>query len=165
MPIGDTSNLTRNEMYEEIVSLLGGRVAEALFLGDISVGASNDIDRATKLAKDMVARYGMCERLGTVSYLDGGEVFIGRDYQTTKSYSEKFAATIDDEVKALIDRAYDHCRTLLSENRDKMDAVVDYLLEHENMTGAQFAACMEGKEIGESSATSLLDDVREETEE
>ena len=165
MPIGDTSNLTRNEMYEEIVSLLGGRVAEALFLGDISVGASNDINRATKLAKDMVARYGMCERLGTVSYLDGGEVFIGRDYQTTKSYSEKFAATIDDEVKALIDRAYDHCRTLLSENRDKMDAVVDYLLEHENMTGAQFAACMEGKEIGESSATSLLDDVREETEE
>ena len=133
-----------------------------LFRSDISVGASNDIDRATKLAKDMVARYGMCERLGTVSYLDGGEVFIGRDYQTTKSYSEKFAATIDDEVKALIDRAYDHCRTLLSENRDKMDAVVNYLLEHENMTGAQFTACMEGKEIGESSATSLLDDVWEE---
>ena len=76
-------------MYEQIVSLLGGRVAEALFIGDISVGASNDIDRASKLARDMVARYGMCEKLGTVSYLDGGEVFIGRDYQTTKSYSEK----------------------------------------------------------------------------
>ena len=87
LPKDDSSNLTRNEMYEQIVSLLGGRVAEALFLGDISVGASNDIDRATKLAKDMVARYGMCEKLGTVSYLDGGEVFIGRDYQTTKSYS------------------------------------------------------------------------------
>ena len=84
LPKDDSSNLTRNEMYEQIVSLLGGRVAEALFLGDISVGASNDIDRATKLAKDMVARYGMCEKLGTVSYLDGGEVFIGRDYQTTK---------------------------------------------------------------------------------
>ena len=79
LPKDDSSNLTRNEMYEQIVSLLGGRVAEALFLGDISVGASNDIDRATKLAKDMVARYGMCEKLGTVSYLDGGEVFIGRD--------------------------------------------------------------------------------------
>ena len=85
LPKDDSSNLTRNEMYEQIVSLLGGRVAEALFLGDISVGASNDIDRATKLAKDMVARYGMCEKLGPVSYLDGGEVFIGRDYQTTKS--------------------------------------------------------------------------------
>ena len=104
LPKDDSSNLTRNEMYEQIVSLLGGRVAEALFLGDISVGASNDIDRATKLAKDMVARYGMCEKLGTVSYLDGGEVFIGRDYQTTKSYSEKVAGTIDDEVRALIDK-------------------------------------------------------------
>ena len=161
MPIGDTSNLTRNEMYEEIVTLLGGRVAEALFLGDISVGASNDIDRATKLAKDMVARYGMCERLGTVSYLDGGEVFIGRDYQTTKSYSEKFAATIDDEVKTLIDKAYDHCRQLLSDHSEKMHAVVKYLLEHENMTGEQFKACMEGKEIGEASATSLLDGMQE----
>ena len=80
LPHDDSSNMTRNEMYEEIVTLLGGRVAEALFIGDISVGASNDIDRATKLAKDMVARYGMCEKLGTVSYLVGGEVFIGRDY-------------------------------------------------------------------------------------
>ena len=79
LPKDDSSNMTRNQMYERIVSLLGGRVAEALFVGDISVGASNDIDRATKLARDMVARYGMCEKLGTVSYLDGGEIFIGRD--------------------------------------------------------------------------------------
>ena len=157
LPSDDSSNLTRNQMYEQIVGLLGGRVAEALFLGDISVGASNDIDRATKLAKDMVARYGMCERLGTVSYLDGGEVFIGRDYQMTKSYSEKVAATIDDEVKALIDKAYDHCRQILSDNADKMEAVVKYLLDHENMTGEQFAACMEGREVAEGSATSLLD--------
>ena len=89
LPKDDSANLTRNEMYEQIVSLLGGRVAEALFLGDVSVGASNDIDRATKLAKDMVARYGMCEKLGTVSYLDGGEVFIGRDYQTTKAIPKR----------------------------------------------------------------------------
>ena len=157
LPIGDTSNLTRNEMFEEIVSLLGGRVAEALFLGDISVGASNDIERATKLAKDMVARYGMCEKIGTVSYLDGGEVFIGRDYQTTKSYSEKVAGTIDDEVKALIDSAYDRCKQILSENEQKLQEVVEYLLEHENMTGAQFAACMEGSKIGEASDTALLD--------
>ena len=157
LPGGDTSNPTRNEMYEEIVSLLGGRVAEDLFLGDISVGASNDIERATKMAKDMVARYGMCENLGAVSYLDGGEVFIGRDYQNTKSYSEKYAASIDDEVKNLIDRAYAHCRQILSDNKDKMDQVTSFLLEHESMTGEQFAACMEGKEIGESSETSMFD--------
>ena len=161
LPGGDTSNPTRNEMYEEIVSLLGGRVAEDLFLGDISVGASNDIERATKMAKDMVARYGMCERLGTVSYLDGGEVFIGRDYQNTKSYSEKYAASIDDEVKNLIDRAYAHCRQILSDNKDKMDQVTSFLLEHESMTGEQFAACMEGKEIGESSETSMFDGFEE----
>ncbi len=157
IPRDDSSNLTRNEMYEQIVGLLGGRVAEALFVGDISVGASNDIDRATKLAKDMVARYGMCEKLGTVSYVDGGEVFIGRDYQTTKSYSEKVAATIDDEVKALIDKAYDHCAKLLKDNSEAFDRVVNYLLEHESMTGAQFIACMDGREISEASTTSLLD--------
>ena len=157
LPKDDASSLTRNEMYEQIVSLLGGRVAEALFVGDISVGASNDIDRATKLAKDMVARYGMCEKLGTVSYLDGGEVFIGRDYQTTKSYSEATAATIDEEVKLLIDRAYAQCKQLLQEHEDQLQAVVAYLLEHESMTGEQFDACMKGEQIAEGSATSLFD--------
>ena len=157
LPTDDSSNMTRNEMFEEIVSLLGGRVAEALFVGDISVGASNDIDRATKLAKDMVARYGMCEKLGTVSYLDGGEVFIGRDYQTTKSYSEAVAATIDEEVKLLINSAYDHCRQLLQAHSDKLQAVVDFLLANESMTGEQFEACMEGREIAGASTTSLFD--------
>lgn len=157
LPKDDSSNLTRNEMYEQIVSLLGGRVAETLFLGDISVGASNDIDRATKLAKDMVARYGMCEKLGTVSYLDGGEVFIGRDYQTTKSYSEKVAGTIDDEVRALIDKAYDHCKQILTDNSDKLHKVVDFLLEKETMTGEQFEAIMQGREVGDASSTSMFD--------
>ena len=157
LPKDDSSNLTRNEMYEQIVSLLGGRVAEALFLGDISVGASNDIDRATKLAKDMVARYGMCEKLGTVSYLDGGEVFIGRDYQTTKSYSEKVAGTIDDDVRALIDKAYDHCKQILTDNSDKLHKVVDFLLEKETMTGEQFEAIMQGREVGDASSTSMFD--------
>ena len=165
LPQDDSSNLTRNQMYEQIVSLLGGRVAEALFLGDISVGASNDIDRATKLAKDMVARYGMCEKLGTVSYLDGGEVFIGRDYQTTKSYSEKVAATIDDEVKNLIDKAYDQCKQILTDNTDKLYAVVDFLLEKESMTGEQFAAIMEGREVGDASATAMFDRFQEEVKE
>ena len=165
LPKDDSFNMTRNQMYEEIVSLLGGRVAEALFLGDISVGASNDIDRATKLAKDMVARYGMCENLGTVSYLDGGEVFIGRDYQTTKSYSEKYAASIDDEVKQLIDRAYDHCRQLLDTNREKLMEVVDFLLEKESMTGEQFEAIMKGEEVMEASTTAMFDAFEEKTEE
>jgi len=157
LPKDDSSNATRNEMYEQIVGLLGGRVAEALFLGDISVGASNDIERATKLAKDMVARYGMCETLGTVSYLDGGEVFIGRDYQSTKSYSEKVAGTIDDEVKNLIDRAYDHCRQILSDNKEKMEQLTEYLLEKESITGEQFRSLMEGNAIGEGSDTTMFD--------
>ena len=163
LPKDDSSNLTRNEMYEQIVGLLGGRVAEDLFLGDISVGASNDIERATSLAKDMVARYGMSEKLGTVSYLDGGEVFIGRDYQTTKSYSEEVAGAIDREVKALIDRAYAHCKKILSEDSGKLNALADYLLEHESITGQQFANLMEGREIGEASATSLTDGFEEES--
>ena len=166
LPKDDSSSMTRNQMYEEIVSLLGGRVAEALFIGDISVGASNDIDRATKLAKDMVARYGMCEKLGTVSYLSGDEVFIGRDYQTTKSYSEAVAATIDEEVKLLIDKAYAHCKQILEDNSEKLQKVVTYLLEHENMTGEQFAACMENEQIEDASTTALFDgfDAAEEKE-
>ena len=136
-------------------------IGGAMHTGDISVGASNDIDRATKLARDMVARYGMCEKLGTVSYLDGGEVFIGRDYQTTKSYSEKVAGTIDDEVKALIDRAYAHCKNILTENADKLNAVVDFLMEHESMTGEQFEAIMEGKAVGDASTTAMFDGFEE----
>ncbi len=162
IPRDDSFNLTRNQMYEQIVGLLGGRVAEALFLGDISVGASNDIDRATKLARDMVARYGMCEELGTVSYLGGDEVFIGRDYQTTKGYSEKVAGAIDDQVKILVDKAYAQCAEILKANEDKVMAVVAHLLEHETMTGAQFADCMEGREIGEATKVSLFDAHKDE---
>jgi len=147
VPRDDASNLTRNQMYEEIVSLLAGRVAEALYVGDISVGASNDIDRATKLARDMVARYGMCEKLGTVSYLGDGEVFIGRDYQTTKGYSERFAGTIDEEVKLLIDKAYQQCTEILKNNAGQLQQVVEFLLKNETMSGAQFEACMRGEPI------------------
>ena len=156
VPRDDAFNLTRNQMYEEIVSLLGGRVAEALFIGDISVGASNDIDRATKLARDMVARYGMCEALGTVSYLDDGEVFIGRDYQMTKRYSEQFAGTIDEQVKQLMDKAYAHCTEILKKDEDKVQKIVDFLLENESMSGKQFVACMEDREIGEAEAVSMF---------
>ena len=112
LPQSESSHLTRNQMYEQIVGLLGGRVAEALFLGDISTGASNDIDRASKLARDMIARYGMDEALGTISYTTGDEVFIGRDYEKTKSYSEKIAGTIDERVKLLMDKAYTQCEDI-----------------------------------------------------
>ena len=162
LPKDDASNMTRNEMYEEIVSLLGGRVAEALFVGDISVGASNDIDRATKLARDMVARYGMCEKLGTVSYLGGDELFIGRDYQSTKGYSEKVAGTIDDEVKILIDKAYAHCKQILEDDTQKLHEIVAFLLENESMTGQQFADCMEGLEIRKDTDVTLFDSFKEE---
>ena len=161
MPKEDTVHMTRNEMYEQIVALLGGRVAESLFLGDISTGASNDIDRASKLARDMVARYGMNDALGTVSYLGGGEVFIGRDYQTTKSYSEQVAGTIDEQVKLLIDKAYQHCAEILKKDEAKLMQVVDYLMEHETMTGAQFADCMAGRQISNASSTSLFDETHE----
>ena len=162
IPRDDSSNLTRNQMYEEIVGLLGGRVAEALFVGDISVGASNDIDRASKLARDMVARYGMCEKLGTVSYTGGDELFIGRDYQSTKSYSEKVAGTIDDEVKLLVDKAYDHCVQILKADEQKLWQIVNFLLENESMSGTQFAQCMENQQIGESSDTAMFDAYKDE---
>ncbi len=161
-PREDSDHLTRNEMYERIVSLLGGRAAEELFLKDISTGASNDIDRASKLARDMVARYGMCENLGTVSYTGGDELFIGRDYEKVKGYSEKVAGTIDDEVKALIDKAYDYCKQILSRDADKMKQVVSFLLEHETMTGQQFADCMAGREIGQAQESTLFDAVKTE---
>ena len=158
VPRSDESNLTRNQMYEQIVSLLGGRVAEALFIGDISVGASNDIDRASRIARDMVGRYGMSDALGAVSYYDGGEVFIGRDYQTTKGYSEKVAGSIDDEVKILIDKAYAHCAEILKKDAEKVEQVVRFLLENESMSGKQFADCMEGREIGEAGKISLFEE-------
>ena len=161
-PQEDSDHLTRNEMYEQIVGLLGGRVAEALFLQDISTGASNDIDRASKLARDMIGRYGMCESLGTVSYTGGDELFIGRDYQSTKGYSEKVAGTIDDEVKALIDKAYDHCAQILKRDEGKLMAVVDFLMENETMSGPQFEDCMQGGTIRENGETSLFDSFTEE---
>ena len=161
-PKEDSDHLTRNEMYERIVGLLGGRVAESLFLQDISTGASNDIDRASKLARDMVGRYGMNESLGTVSYTSGDQLFIGRDYQSTKSYSEKVAGSIDDEVKALIDRAYAQCEQILLQDADKLHQVVDFLLEHETMTGKQFAQCMAGEQITAAEKTTVFDVFRED---
>ena len=144
LPGEERSHLTRNEMFEDIVGLLGGRAAEEIVFRDITTGASNDIDRASQTARDMVARYGMSKRLGTISYLSDDEVFIGGSYGKTKSYSEQVAGQIDAEVKAVIDSAYDKCTELLTSHRDKLDAVAEFLLNNENMTGDQFKAVMEG---------------------
>jgi len=145
-PVEESSHMTRNEMYEDIVGLLGGRAAEEIVFRDITTGASNDIDRASQTARDMVARYGMSKRLGTISYLSDDEVFIGGSYGKTKSYSEQVAGTIDEEVKTVIDSAYHKALELLNANRDKLDAVAEYLLKHESMTGEEFTALMESRD-------------------
>ena len=142
LPVDDQSHVSRNEMFEQIVSLLGGRVAEQLLLEDISTGASNDIQRASEIARDMVTKYGFSEKLGTVAYGSDGEVFIGRDYEKSKSYSEKVAGDIDDEVKALIDRAYARCEELLRANLEKVTEIADYLVEHETMDRETFENAM-----------------------
>ena len=147
LPVEDSDHLSKNQMFEQLVALLGGRVAEQLCLSDISTGASNDLKQATKLAHDMVAKYGMSTRIGLVSYDNDSEIFVGRDYEKTKSYSERTAGTIDDEIKALMDAAYARCRELLTADREKLDAVTAYLIAHLTMTRRQFEACMEGREI------------------
>ncbi len=141
LPQEDRSFRSRNELFEDIVALLGGRVAEEQFLGDISTGASSDLERATAIAHAMVAKYGMSDALGAVVYDDGkGEVFIGRSMAQTKPYSETIAASIDQEVKALIDKAYAQCRKILSDYAPQLETTAQYLLEHETMSGEAFEA-------------------------
>ena len=161
-PEEESTHLTRNEMYENIVGLLGGRAAEELFVGDISTGASSDIERASKIARDMVGRYGMSEALGTISYTGGDEFFIGRDFERTKSYSEKIAGTIDDEVHSLIQKAYLQCKQILEQDRDKLMTVVEFLLENEVMSADQFRDAMDGNPIRQSGNASLFDGFTEE---
>ena len=139
-PTEDVENFTsRSEMFENIVVALGGRIAEKLFLDDISTGASGDIQQASSLARDMVTRYGMSERLGPISYDSSGHsIFIGRDFGQTKSYSEETAAAIDEEVKAIFDQAAARCEQILTEHGEQLRAVAEYLLAHESMEGAEF---------------------------
>ena len=130
---------SRSEMFEDIVMSLGGRIAEKLFLDDISTGASGDIQHATQLARAMVTQYGMSEKLGPISYDSSGHsIFIGRDFGQVKSYSEETAALIDEEVKRIFDEAADACEKLLEEHRETLIAVAEYLLEHETMDGEDF---------------------------
>ena len=150
LPEQDKSFNSRSEMLDDIVSLLGGRVAEKLVLNDISTGASNDLERATSIAKAMVMKYGMSEALGPVVYDSGsGEVFLGRDYGHTKSYSEKVAAEIDEEIKRIVEEAYERCRLILEDNLDILNLTADYLLRHEVMDGETFAALCRDRKLPE----------------
>ncbi len=139
LPEEDRTFLSKRYMEDRIVALLGGRVAEKLCLGDISTGASSDIQRATSIARKMVAVYGMSETIGTVSF-EGGhdEVFIGRTMSQGRSYSEAVAAQIDEEVRRVVDEAYRRCQEILTEKREALDAVAAYLLEHETMEREAF---------------------------
>ena len=138
-PTEDKSFMSKTEMEENIVSLLGGRVAEALILNDISTGASNDIERASQIARNMVTKYGMSEKVGTVMFGGGeGEVFLGRDFAQTKDYSEETAALIDEEVKRIVQTAYERAVKILTEHVDKLHAVAGVLMEKEKIEGEEF---------------------------
>ena len=150
LPSEDHSYLSRNEMLEQIISLLGGRVAEALLLDDISTGASNDIQRATSIAKQMVTKYGMSQKLGPISFDSDEQVFIGRDYGHTKSYSEEYASHIDREIQETLQKAYTSCETILKADMDKLHSVSEYLLEHETMDGETFRRMMDEPELPEA---------------
>ena len=138
-PSEDKSFISKTEMEEQIISLLGGRVAEELVIKDISTGASNDIERATAIAKSMITKYGMNERLGTVTYgSESQEVFLGRDLAQEKTYSEETAAIIDEEIKKMISKSYQRAKELLEQNMDKLDAVATVLIEKEKITEEEF---------------------------
>lgn len=160
LPKEDKNYETRNGMKNAIVHLLGGRVAESLTLDDISTGASNDIQRATDIARDMVTKYGFSERIGTVNYSNSEEVFLGNDFTTHKNYSDEVAREIDDEVKKIISDAYAEAERLLKENMDILTRVAEAMLLVETIDGEQFEALFTGK----VSAEGLAEQVRESTE-
>ncbi|MCL2106206.1 MAG: ATP-dependent zinc metalloprotease FtsH [Oscillospiraceae bacterium] len=146
LPQEDRQGFSKTEMEENIVVLLGGRVAEALVLGDISTGASNDIERATKIARDMVTRYGMSGELGPIAYVtDHDAVFLGRDYTQTQSYSEHSAEKIDSEIRKIIGEAYQSAEKILKEHMDQLHLVSGVLEREETITGEQFEALMKGE--------------------
>ena len=158
LPEHDKSYRAKKEMLEDIQVLLGGRVAEALVLDDISTGASNDIERATDTARKMVTKYGMSDKLGPIVFgsSESNEVFLGRDFGHTRNYSEEVAAEIDEEINAIITGCYDKTREILSTHIDKLHAVAQYLFQNEKLDGEQFKALMEGRDVPDASETSLF---------
>ena len=139
LPQEDKSYQSKKELTEQVAVCLGGRVAEQLMLGDISTGASNDLERATAIARAMVTKYGMSEKLGTVVFDTGSnEVFIGRSMAQARTYSEEIAGQIDEEIRAIIDGAYACCEKILSEKKNTLIKVAEYLLENETMSAEEF---------------------------
>ena len=152
LPEHDRSFRSKTQMEEEIIVLLGGRVAEKIVLDDISTGASNDIERATDLARSMVTRYGFSEKLGPIVYgHDNSEVFLGRDYSQGRNYSENVAAEIDGEIRELIDTGYENAKQILLNHRDQLDKVAYYLMEHEKIDGEDFYKLMNGEPLDDKS--------------
>ena len=151
LPEKDQSYVTKTQMQEQIVTLLGGRVAELLVLDDISTGASNDLERATKTARAMVTRYGFSERMGPVVYgSDPGETFLGRDFAQGKGYSETIAAEIDSEIRDIVDEAFETARRMLTDHRDQLEVVAQALMRREKLSGEEFKTLMEGGQLAES---------------
>ena len=148
LPSEDRSYRSRSEMLEEIVVLLGGRVAEALILGDISTGASNDIERATNLVFSMITKYGMSEKLGPITYgSNNSEVFLGKEFGHNKTYSEETAAKIDEEVNEYISNGYSQTEEILKNHLPELHRVAQFLFEHEKMSGEQFECAMKDMPI------------------
>ena len=144
LPQEDRSYKLRGEMKEEIEVLLGGRVAEALVLDDISTGASNDIERATEMARNMVTKYGMSDKLGPIVFgSSNDEVFLGRDFGHTRNYSEEIAGKIDEEINAVIEAGYEATRRKLSEHLNQLHEVAQYLIENEKLDGEEFVRLMQ----------------------
>lgn len=151
LPEHDRSFRSKTQMEEEIIVLLGGRVAEKIVLDEISTGASNDIERATDLARSMITRYGFSEKLGPIVYgHDNSEVFLGRDYSQGRNYSENVAAEIDGEIRELIDTSYENAKQILLNHRDQLDKVAHYLMEHEKIDGEDFYKLMNGESLDDN---------------
>ena len=148
LPEDDRGYMSKTAMQENIVTLLGGRMAELIVLDDISTGASNDLERATQIARSMVTRYGFSDKLGPVVYgQDQGEVFLGMDINRSRNYSEEVAAEIDEEIRRIIEEAYARAREILEAHRDQLEVVAQYLMEHEKVGEFGFKALMEGREV------------------
>ena len=166
IPTEDKSYMSKNSMLDELVVLLGGRVAEQIVLGDISTGASNDIERASDIARKMVAKYGMSEKLGPISYSSSSEVFLGRDYGHSKNYSESTANAIDEEVKSIITNAYKRTEYILNAQMSKLDELAEYLMKFEKIDGEKFKQLMEGTlVIEEEKPEEAVEEVTEEATE
>ncbi len=168
VPTEDKMTSSRNEMIDRIVLSLGGRVAEEIVLDDISTGASNDIQQATAIARNMVTRYGMSDKLGTVLYgseHSSDEVFLGRDFSSGKNYSEETAAEIDVEIRNIISNAYKTCKTILTKNIDKLHFIAEYLLKNEFMDEEQFRAAMEMENPTIEDIEKIADDKKKKSDE